>query len=157
MDNNVAIVNRLAKHLEGGEAFTSVEKFLDEITFEKVGVRPHNLPYSFYEIFYHMTYAQRDILDFCASDSYETREWPKDYWPSKQEPQTENEWKNLQSNYFRERDELIKFVSDAPDTLLQTVKNGKDQTLLREIMLVIEHNAYHTGQLAIILRLLQLH
>ena len=33
-------------------------------------------------------------------------------------------------------------------------KNGKDeQTLLREVMLVIEHTAYHTGQMLVLLRL----
>ncbi|WP_416440773.1 DinB family protein [Leeuwenhoekiella sp. A16] len=150
-------IKRLVKHLEGGEAFSPIKTFLDEITFDKLGERPHGLPYSFYEIFYHMRYAQHDILQFCVADDYQESKWPDDYWPEEQAPKTENEWKNLKNSFFRDRDDLVKFISDSPDKLMQPVKNGEDQTLLRELMLVVEHSAYHTGQLVIILRLLGLH
>ncbi len=148
---------RLIKHLEGGQAFTSITDFIEEITFEKVGVRLNGLPYSFYELFYHITYAQKDILDFCQSKSYKTPNWPDDYWPKNSKPNTEEDWDKLKSEYFEDRKNLADFVNDPNNDLMQPVKNGKDQTLLREILLVIEHSAYHTGQLIIILRLLGLH
>ena len=67
MSENKLIRERLAKHLDGGEAFMNLDKMLNEISFEKINIRPANLPYSFFELFYHITFTQKDILDFCAS------------------------------------------------------------------------------------------
>ncbi len=62
--------NRLVKHLKGGEAFMPLDDFIEKIPFEQLGQRPENLPYSFYEIFFHIRYAQKDILDFCKGETY---------------------------------------------------------------------------------------
>lgn len=148
---------QLAKHLNGGEAFKPIDDFLTEIPFDKLGVRPHGLPYSFYELFYHIAYAQKDILNFIVSEIYKAPNWPDDYWPKNKAPENEKEWKQLVSKYFEVRQELRDFMLDDANDLLKPVKNGDNQTLFREILLVLEHTAYHTGQLAVILRLLKLH
>ena len=150
------IKKQLIKHLQGGGAFMPVPKMLEEVTFEQVGKRPEGLPYSFYEVFYHMVYAQKDILNFCLAESYVMPSWPKDYWPTEKKAQTKEEWKSLVSEFFDDRNVLIAFIEDEKTDLLQVVKHGEKQSVLRELMLVIEHNAYHAGQLAIILRLLGL-
>ena len=82
--------------------------------------------------------------------------WPKDYWPAEKKAKTKEEWKSLVSEFFEDRKLLMAFIKDENTDLLQVVKHGEEQRVLRELMLVIEHNAYHTGQLAIILRLLGL-
>lgn len=145
------VKRQLIKHLNGGEAFTPLGQLLEDIDADKVGERPHGLPYSIYELLYHITYAQKDILDFCVSDAYKTPQWPEDYWPSKSKP-TASEWQNLIDDYFAHREQLTLFIRE--NDLTKVVKNGDDQTLLREVMLVIEHTAYHTGQMVVLLRLL---
>ncbi|MBT0608212.1 DinB family protein [Aequorivita echinoideorum] len=158
MSENKLIRERLAKHLEGGEAFLPVDKMLDEISFSEINKRPKNLPYSFYELFYHITFAQKDILDFCVSEKYSEHNWPEDYWSENKECKTEKDWENLKADYFETRKELKDFLLNFENGLTSPVKNGtNEQTLLREIILVIEHTAYHTGQMLIILRLLNLH
>lgn len=158
MDSNEIIRNRLAKHLEGGEAFMSIKEMLRQIPFSDINFRPENLPYSFYELFYHITYTQKDILDFTTKDSYQEHKWPDNYWPKEKKCKNEGEWKTLQAEYFDGRNRLKNFLLNFENDLTKPVKNGKDeQTLLREILLVIEHTAYHTGQMLIILRLLNLH
>ncbi|HET8810638.1 MAG TPA: DinB family protein [Flavobacteriaceae bacterium] len=147
---------QLAKHLKGGEAFQPIDHFLKEIPFEKLGIRPNGLPYSFYELFYHIAFAQKDILDFIVSDEYKTPQWPDDYWPENQAPKNEKEWQQLISDYVVTRQELIDLVQNENNELSKPIKNGNGQTLHREILLVLEHNAYHTGQLAMILRLLNI-
>lgn len=145
------IKNQIIKHLHGGEAFLPIDKVLDKFTFENAGKRMHDLPYSGYEMFYHIVFAQKDILDFCAADKYEIRKWPDDYWPDKQAPKDEKEWEDLKKSYFDDRDALVAFAGE--NDLSEVVKHGKDQTLVREILLVIEHTAYHTGQLVVLSRL----
>ena len=152
--NSTAYRKRLVKHLRGGEAFMSIDQIIEKIPFDKLGERPAGLPYSFYEIFYHIKYAQKDILDFCVSGRYKTPNWPDDYWPDSTTPGNEVSWKKMKSEFFKEREEFVAFILDESNDLLSPVKNAKDQILLREAMLVVEHTAYHTGQLLIISRLL---
>lgn len=145
---------QLVKHLMGGEAFMPIDKVLKEASFEKIGNRIHGLPYSFYEVFYHITYTQKDILDYIILNDYKTPKWPEGYWDRKQAPESENEWEQLKSKFFKERQQLADYILDEQNNLDTPVKNSEDHTLLRELLLVIEHNAYHTGQLILLLRLL---
>lgn len=145
---------QLIKHLEGGMAFNSLDSFLENIPFEKVGIRPQNLPYSFYEIFFHIAFAQKDILEYTISGNYQTRNWPDDYWPKKPAPETEEEWEQLKSDFFEDRNLFRDYILDLNNDLDVPVQNSEEHSLLREILLVMEHNAYHTGQLLLIQRLL---
>ena len=142
---------QIIRHLESGEAFMPLLDMIDEAPFGILGKRPHGLPYSIYEQFYHIVYAQKDILDFCVADTYEAPAWPADYWPAAQAPADEGEWQDLKQQYRRDRDALSAF---AKETQLESiVKHGDRQSALRELLLVIEHTAYHTGQILILLRL----
>lgn len=149
-----SIRHQLVKHLQGGEAFIPLKDIVEVIPYEKLHEKPYDLPYSFYELFYHIRYAQRDILNFCMADTYEEPSWPANYWPDSAAPAHEQGWEKLKSDYFRERQVFIDFIMDENNDLLQPLKHGKKQTLLREVLLVVEHTAYHTGQLLLISRLL---
>ncbi|PKD19351.1 hypothetical protein APR41_16420 [Salegentibacter salinarum] len=155
--SNSGSKEKLIKHLEGGEAFMALEDFIDKIPFEKLGEKPHNLPYSFYELFFHIVFAQKDILEYSNSKNYKTSKWPDDYWPKESAPITEEAWDELKKEYFEDRERFKKFILDADTELNLPVKNSENHSLLREIMLVIEHTAYHTGQMLILLRLLGLY
>ncbi|MCP9201104.1 DinB family protein [Gramella sp. GC03-9] len=145
---------QLVKHLNGGMAFQSIDNFVDNLNLEQVGTRPDDLPYSFYEIFYHMHFAQKDILDYCFSEKYTEHKWPDDYWPDSQEPESEESWEELKSEYFQDREKLQDYILDLENDIDKPVKNSEKHSLFREILLIIEHNAYHTGQLLVIQRLL---
>lgn len=154
MNQEVGIKNQLTKHLQGGEAFASLDNLLNGIPYNTLGKRPYDLPYSIYELFYHMYSAQKDILDFCLGEHYESKNWPDTYWPSEIAPKNEEEWKGLKTHFFEDRNTLTSRMENEDNGIMDVVKNGKDQTFLREILLVIEHNAYHTGQLFVLCRLL---
>ncbi|MDR6300902.1 DinB family protein [Mesonia maritima] len=145
---------QLLKHLQGGEVFVPLDELLPKIPYEKLGERPENLPYSFYELFYHIVYAQSDILAYCCNKNYKAPKWPKDYWPKQQKPQSKAEWENLQKTFKNSQKALTQLLGNENKNLSETVPTNDKHTLLREVLLVIEHNAYHTGQLVIIARLL---
>lgn len=157
MDGNAQIKLQLITHLKGGEAFIPLEELLKEITFDKLGLRPKDLPYSFYELFYHIRFTQKDILDYCIAKDYKTPSWPADYWPQENSPADTNSWEKLKEDYFRERQLLIDHLMDPETELLGIVRNNTAHSLLREVLLVIEHTAYHSGQMLIVLRHLGLH
>jgi len=158
MSENSLIRKRLAKHLEGGEAFMPVTEMLTKISFEEINTRVSNLPYSFYELFFHIVFTQKDIVKFTCSNDYSKPKWPDYYWPKEKVCRNKEDWESLKAEYLTDRERLINFLKDKNNSLTLPVKNGKDQqTLLREILLVIEHSAYHNGQMMVILRMLNLH
>lgn len=158
MSENALIRERLAKHLESGEAFMPVMEMLPKISYEEINTRPSNLPYSFYELFFHIVFTQKDIVKFTCSDDYTEPKWPDYYWPKEKTCRSKEDWESLKAEYLTDRERLKNFVLDGNNNLTHPVKNGKDQqTLLREVLLVIEHTAYHSGQMLVILRLLNLH
>lgn len=148
---------QLIKHLQGGEPFTPIDQIIEEITFEKVDERPSGLPYSFYELFYHIVFAQQDIFEYISGENYQAPKWPDGYWPEEQAPKNEQAWEDLKNRFFKDREGLIKLIQQPETDLNQTIKNSDEHTLFRELMLIVEHNAYHTGQLLVVLRLLDLH
>jgi uncharacterized damage-inducible protein DinB len=145
----------LSRHLFGGQAFMPVDEMLKKISFTDIHLRPKGLPYSFYELFYHMWFTQNDIIEYCTNSLYSAPSWPQDYWPEKVAPAKEIEWKELQKSYFEDRQRLADLIEEVE--LHDHVPSNEEHSIFREIMLVIEHTSYHSGQLLIILRHLRLH
>lgn len=152
--NDQKLREQLVSHLKGGQAFSSIDSLIDKISFEKIGIVPDGLPYSFYQQFYHIRIAQLDILDYCRDENYRAPNWPDDYWPDESAPSGKSEWNTLVQNYFDERDEFCEMIMDSSNDLFEPFEANPDHNMLREAGLVIEHTAYHTGQLYVIYRLL---
>ncbi len=157
MKEAAIIREQLVKHLKGGEAFMPLEDILKKVEYKKLGERPKELPYSFYELFYHIWFTQKDILKYCTEIEYNASEWPTDYWPEKRAAENKEEWESLKSQYLEDRQKLIDLILNPEIDLFAPVPSNPKHTIFREIMLVIEHTAYHTGQLLIVLRHLGLH
>ena len=155
MNSNNLLKKQLQTHLLGGEAFMPVDEMLKKISFTDIHLRPKGLPYSFYELFYHMCFTQDDILEYCTNSLYSPPSWPQDYWPDKVAPAKETEWKELQQRFFEGREKLAALIDRVE--LDDHVPSNEHHSFFREIMLVIEHTSYHSGQLLIILRHLGLH
>ena len=154
MENSKAIKQQMIRHLRGGEAFVRLSEILPKTTYDKTGIRPANLPYSVYELFYHICFTQQDLLNYCTQKDYIAPNWPEAYWPQTQAPTNQKEWEELQKDFYKTQNELIALLKKEETDLLQPVESNKEHSLLREVVLVIEHNAYHSGQLVILLRLL---
>lgn len=148
---------QLVKHLEGGEAFTPIDVLLKKIPLELAGKIPEGLPYSLWQQLYHIRFAQHDILEFSTNPDYQHRNWPDDYWPDKPAPASQNDWDDMIATYYEERMGFLRLVEDNETDLFKPFPHGDGQTLLREAMLIIEHTAYHTGEMLVIMRMLGIH
>lgn len=148
---------QIINHIEGGEAFTPIDGLLNKIPYSQSGIVPEGLPYSLWQQLYHIRYTQLDILKFTRDENYEAPQWPDDYWPSNPSPTSEKEWEGLKAAYQQERRAFINIVKDNSRDLFKPLFHGEGQTLFREAMLVVEHTAYHTGQMLVLMRLLNLY
>lgn len=148
------IKKQLSQQILGGNAFKKIEEILEQVTFEQLGKKHNGLPYTFWQQFEHMRITQKDILDFSVGKDYQELDWPKDYWVKETGPTNLGEWENSKTMFFRDRETLLSLIQNRESDLSEPLEGGDGQTLFREALLVLEHNAYHTGQLMIILRLI---
>src|SRR4051812_2474745 len=117
--------------------------------------KPPGAPHSAWELLEHMRIAQNDILDFSRNPGYIEKNFPDDYWPPSPEPPTEGAWENSVEQFRSDLDQMRRLVNDPSSELFAPLGHGTGQTLLREALLVADHNAYHLGQLIFLRKLLE--
>ncbi|WP_216318676.1 DinB family protein [Deinococcus aestuarii] len=142
------------------QAHVLLSDVLDGFPLERINDRPEGVPYSAWEVLWHLRFTQRDILDFVRDEAYVEPEWPTGYWPDRtRAAATPEDW-HAEAQAFREDLAALLTLLDDPTTdLLAVVPNGAkpgagEQTWLREFLLVADHNAYHVGQLMLLKRVL---
>lgn len=143
--------------LDGGKAHATFDAAVKAFPANLRGVRPQGLPYSGWQIVQHLCIAQRDILDFCnnSDGSYKPMKWPDDYWTKEAGPATEAAWEDTLARIGDDRKAFDKLLQSAGDPdLIKAFAWGQGQTLLHEALLIADHNAYHTGELIVLRRLL---
>ena len=102
----------------------------------------------------HIRIGQDDILEFCKNPDYEEIDWPKDYWPESSSPENKQEFEESVQAVRDGLDEMRAMIKDPENELQRPFPHGDGQTLFREAMLIVDHNAYHIGQIVQIRRLL---
>jgi DinB superfamily len=161
----------LRKHLldllRGGQAHITFEKVVKDFPVDKAGIRPAGSPHSAWELLEHIRIAQEDIARFSgamaeqpgvadqAPKSYVELDWPDDYWPKSPAPRNAEEW---HKSIHAIRTDLAAFVRllERPESdLFAVFPWGSGQTLLREALLIADHNAYHLGQLLLVRRMIE--
>ena len=150
-----ALRDHLLRALAWEDAHVAFDSAVDGLPADRRGLRALGFEHSPWQLLEHIRLAQEDILDFCVNANYEhTRRWPDDYWPKDPAPPGEDEWVGSIAAYARDLAELKRLVRDVED-LTASVPTGKsNQTYLRAILLVVDHTAYHVGQLVAVRRAL---
>jgi hypothetical protein len=138
---------RLAKSLRGGQAFVSYKKALEGIRPELRGVRPDDSLHSVYEELEHMRICQEDLLYYALDPDWESPEWPNGLWPAPSQEVSDEEWDKTVNGFFRDMDRAVEMVNDQDIDLLSIIPGSDEYTYLREVVIIIEHNAYHLGKI----------
>ncbi|HKE88463.1 MAG TPA: DinB family protein [Vicinamibacterales bacterium] len=150
-----AVREHLVRALNWEEAHVGFDKAVEGIPADKRGARADGFEHSPWQLLEHLRLAQEDILEFCVSAKYtHTMNWPDDYWPKDPAPPSDKAWTDSVAGFVRSRDAMTKLARDVKD-LSALVPTGKgQQTYLRAILIVIDHAAYHVGQLVAVRRAL---
>jgi hypothetical protein len=146
--------DQLAKSLDWGEAHVDFDKAVAGLAPGLRGQRPAGLPHSPWQILEHLRIAQHDILDFALNPKYEQLKWPDDYWPDAPEPPDAAAWDNSVAAFVRDREAVKRLATDPTIDLAARIPHGTGQTYLRAVVLILDHNAYHVGELVTVRRLL---
>jgi len=140
--------------LNGGGAHAGFDDAVKGMPEKLRGVKPEGLRHSAWMLLEHLRLAQWDILEFSRNSKHKSPEWPEGYWPKTEAPQSTPAW-NKSIQQFREDLKAMQDLVENPKTdLFAPIPWGDGQTILREALLVADHNAYHVGQLIDVRRLL---
>jgi hypothetical protein len=154
MSRDQAIRNQVSSLLDWQDAHAGFETILEGIPAKLRGVAPEQLPYTPWQLLEHLRLTQRDILDFCRAADYTEPHWPADYWPATAAPPTEKAWQESIQAFLADRAAMKQLAQDATVDLLSPIPHGSGQTILRELLLLADHNAYHLGELVVVRRCL---
>jgi uncharacterized damage-inducible protein DinB len=144
----------LAKTLDWQQSHARFDTAIADLPPELRGERPTGAPHSVWELVEHIRLTQRDILDFCRDEHYEEQNWPEDYWPATPAPSSSAAWDDSIASYHADLEALKTLVLNPDFDLFATVPWGSGQTHIREVVLVVDHTAYHVGQIVLVRRLL---
>jgi DinB superfamily len=148
------IRSQLARALDWDEAHAGFDRVVDGIAPEFRGQAPAGLPYSPWQLLEQLRLSQEDILDFCRNPDYRERRWPDEYWPPSPGPPDDDAWNRSIAAVRRDREALARLAEDPSLDLTAPLPHGSGQTLLRELLLVLDHTAYHLGELVVVRRAL---
>jgi hypothetical protein len=144
----------LKKALTGHEAHADWRQALADLPGIQRGAKPAGAPYSAWELLEHVRIAQWDILEFCRNPKHESPDWPSGYWPERPSPVNEIAWEKSVKEFLNETKLVAALVASPKTDLFAPIAHGSGQTILREALLVVDHNSYHLGQFVLLRRLL---
>ena len=146
--------DHLGDLLTGGNAHVDWKTAFAGIAPKLLGVRPPGAAYSIWELLEHMRLAQWDILEFSRDPKHVSPDWPAGYWPKTQAPGSAKAWDKSLKSFARDLAAMKKLIANPRTDLFARIPHGTGQTILREALLVADHNAYHLGQVIVVRRLL---
>jgi hypothetical protein len=135
--------------LKGGGAHASFDDAVKGLPTKLQVANPSGLPHTAWQLLEHMRLAQWDILDFCRNPKYQPMPWPEGYWPKTEAP-LRGAWEKSVHQFSADLAALRKLISNAKTDLHAPIAWGEGQTILREALLLADHNSYHIGQLILV-------
>jgi hypothetical protein len=140
--------------LNGGGAHARSGDVVKDMPEKLRGVKPNGLPHSAWMLLEHLRLAQWDILEFSRNSKHKSPEWPKGYWPKTEAPPSTAAWNKSVQQFRKDLKDMQDLIANPKTDLYARIPWGDGQTILREALLLADHNAYHLGQLVDLRRLL---
>jgi hypothetical protein len=140
--------------LKGGGAHLGFDKAVAGLPAKLRGRRPPGVPHTPWRLLEHLRIAQWDIVEFTRNTRHVSPPWPEGYWPTGDAPPDDGAWDRSVAAFHADLQAMQELVADSATDLFTPLPHGDGQTVLREALLVADHNAYHLGQLVIVRRLL---
>jgi len=140
--------------LRGGGAHLNFEQAIADLPVKLRGARINSVPHTPWRLLEHMRICQWDILEFSRNPDHVSPDFPDGYWPHGDAPSSPDDWDRSVNAFRHDLEAMINLVSDPETDLYSRLPHGDGQTILREALLVADHNAYHLGQLVLLRRCL---
>jgi hypothetical protein len=154
MEQKTVLRKHLVNLLSGKQAHANFEDVLEGFPVDVRGIAPPGASHSPWQVLEHMRIAQWDILEFSRDPKHVSPEFPVGYWPDGPIPPDPDSWDRSLAAFKVDLQAMQKLVSDPSVDLFAEIPWGTGQTVLREALLVADHNSYHLGEMVLLRRLL---
>ncbi len=153
-DHDQPLRQQLIALLKGGNAHVEFDSAVAGLPARLQGAKAPGLPHTPWQLLEHMRLAQWDILEFSRDPKHQSPAWPEGYWPETEAPPSAKAWAASVASFRKDREAMQKLVANPRTDLFARIPHGTGQNILREALLVADHNAYHLGQLVQVRRAL---
>lgn len=153
MDQQKELREHLLELLKGKSAHIALETVLNEFPVDEINTRLENAPHTAWELLDHLRIAQHDIVEFSYNEKHVSPTFPDGYWNVKEA--TAQDWQKSCEQILKDLQKMRDLIADEKTDLFASISHGDGQTVLREALLVADHNAYHLGQIAFLMRTLE--
>ena len=110
--------------------------------------KPDSAPHTAWQLLEHLRIAQWDILEFSRDAKHTSPKWPDGYWPESEAPPNDKAWQTSVKQFQQDLEQMKDLLKKATEEkLYERIPHGDGQTLLREVLILADHNSYHLGQL----------
>lgn len=154
MNQDRTLRDHLLYLLRGGGAHLSFDAAIADLPIALRGAQPSGVPHTPWRLLEHMRIAQWDILEFSRNPNHVSPKFPEGYWPLGDAPPDEAAWDRSVMAFRADLQAMCDIVADPATDLFARIPHGDGQTVLREALLVADHNSYHLGQLIVVRRAL---
>jgi hypothetical protein len=154
MASDTLLRKQLVKLLTSSEAHAEFDDAVDDLPADLRGKRPEGAEHSPWELLEHLRIAQWDILEYAINANHKSPEFPEGYWPASAEPSGAKEWDESVRSFRHDLKRMCDLVTSESTDLYAKIPHGEGQTILRQVLLTADHNAYHIGQLVLVRKLL---
>ncbi len=154
MEHDQSLREHLLYLLRGGGAHIDFETLLADFPAAAFNGRAAGVPYTPWQVLEHMRLAQWDILEFSRNAAHVSPKWPDGYWPAPDAEADAAAWQQSIAGFRADLETMTELVADPATDLFAPIAHGTGQTILREALLVADHNSYHLGVLTTLKRLL---
>jgi hypothetical protein len=154
-DTNKALRKQLVSMLKGGEAHAKFEDVISDLPAKLRGTKPDGFSHSPWMLLEHLRITQWDILEFSRNAKHKSPKWPDEYWPKTVAPPSAPAWDKSVTTFKQDAQAMQDLIASSSTDLFQKIPWGDGQTILREALLLADHNAYHIAQLVDVRRLLR--
>jgi hypothetical protein len=153
-DKDIELRKHLVELLKGGNAHATFDQAIEKLPATLRAKRVEHLPYTAWMLLEHLRIAQFDILEFSRNPKHVSPKWPDGYWPEEEAPPSASAWEKSVKAFHADLKAMQDLVADSKTDLYAAISWGEGQTILREALLVADHNAYHVAELVVLRRLL---
>jgi hypothetical protein len=150
-----ALREQLIELLKGGNAHATFDDIIKDLPPKLYGTKPENYPHSPWMLLEHLRIAQWDILEFSVNPKYKHLKWPEEYWPKSEAPHSGEAWLKSVEEFQRDLKAMQDLVANPDTDLFAKIPWADGPTILREALLLADHNSHHLGQLIDVRRLLR--
>jgi hypothetical protein len=140
--------------LKGGGAHVHFEEAVREFPEKLRGKKVKGVAHTAWQLLEHIRFAQSDILRFSQDLDYVSPKWPEGYWPETVTPPNRLAWSKSAKAIQTDLAAMIALVENPAIDIFAPIPHGDGQTILREALLIADHNAYHLGQFVLLRRML---